>query len=629
MTASSGGNYEYVGDDPGGVELAVTDLRGVGEAMARLAGEVEHDTRSIKEHWPGGHTGQVAAGDAARIGGALGECHQVFGGAEGALGELHVTLVTGRRRVDELNRAYRVLSVALGDYEARSFLYVAGPASQAGLQPVEDALGMARTRSGYDSLADIDSAYAQLVAQVRAETGICNTLLRRLTTQGAAPAGHAGGESKFDVSFGLLAAASAGEVADILDGDVDFPIDSTKADPKTVHDAWMLLSPDQRAALIKAQPARFGNLNGIPAADRDVANRATLTAQLDRLAAACQGAGIEPPRSLADFERLFPPTLAMLEAISGLSAQEARQALLLQAQLRRGGGIPTLLLAYEPGAYGGKGRAAIAFGDVDHADNIAVCVPGLNSGLHNVNQVTGDAMSLYEQAYQADRGRHTAVVAWQGYDAPGLHNVASQNAAEAGAKLLAADVNAMRTTHDGPIGTLTVVGHSYGSTTTGLALQREHMDLDQVVLIGSPGVGGRASTVADLGLDKSRMFVGSASRDIVTTVPDSLGEDPSEDTFGATRFQAESIGRSWHTSFADHSRYYDAVNHSESLYALADIVTGHGDRLGQDGMLAKPRHLQPGIGLRGMPAELVVDPEASRTPTAGHDHADDVGRPSP
>jgi len=183
----------------------------------------------------------------------------------------------------------------------------------------------------------------------------------------------------------------------------------------------------------------------------------------------------------------------------------------------------------------------------------------------------------------------------------------------------------MRTTHDGPVGTLTVVGHSYGSTTTGLALQREYLEVDQVVLIGSPGVGGAARTVTDLHLPGSRVFVGSASRDIVTTVPESLGADPSEDTFGATRFEAESIKRSWHTSFADHSLYYDSGNQSESLYALADIVAGHRDRLGQEGMLAQSRHLQTGIGSRGMPAELVVDPESSRTPTAGHD----IRTPSP
>jgi predicted trehalose synthase len=125
--------------------VAFTELRGVGEAMARLAGEVERDIGSIKEHWPGGRTGQVAAADAARIGGALGECHQVFAGAEAALGELHLTLVMARRRVDELNRAYRVLLGAQFNQETRSLLYLADPAGRVGRQQAEEALMAART----------------------------------------------------------------------------------------------------------------------------------------------------------------------------------------------------------------------------------------------------------------------------------------------------------------------------------------------------------------------------------------------------------------------------------------------------------------------------------------------------
>jgi hypothetical protein len=39
--------YPYVGDDPAGVESAMTDLRGVGGVLGSLAGEVEHDTQSI------------------------------------------------------------------------------------------------------------------------------------------------------------------------------------------------------------------------------------------------------------------------------------------------------------------------------------------------------------------------------------------------------------------------------------------------------------------------------------------------------------------------------------------------------------------------------------------------------
>ena len=181
----------------------------------------------------------------------------------------------------------------------------------------------------------------------------------------------------------------------------------------------------------------------------------------------------------------------------------------------------------------------------------------------------------------------------------------------------------MRITHAGPIGTLTVVGHSYGSTTTGLALQREHLDVDQGALIGSPGVGGGARTVADLHLDASRVFVGSASKDLITTLPDGLGEDPSEEVFGATRFNAVSVQRGYDRQISDHSRYYDVGSQSESLYSLADIVTGHGGRLGQDGMLAQPRHIATGGAFTGLAPEPMVDPESSRTPAVGHDHAID------
>ncbi len=179
-----------------------------------------------------------------------------------------------------------------------------------------------------------------------------------------------------------------------------------------------------------------------------------------------------------------------------------------------------------------------------------------------------------------------------------------------------------------------MVGHSYGSTTTGVALQHEGLKVDQVALIGSPGVGGDAKSVADLGLKRSQVFVGSASQDLVTEVPPVLGANPSMATFNATRFEAESIKRGTGANIDDHSRYYDALNQSESLYALAEIVTGHGDRLGHDGMLAPPRSMQTvGTDRFGRPIQGVVDLEASRIPTAGHDHANDplydLRRPGP
>ena len=642
--SSSYGHYDYLGDEPGDVASAMTDLRGVSGRLSSLAVRVEHDTQSIEASWPQGRTGQLAAADSTRIGGALDECHRVFASAEYDLGELHEVLVVGRRKVDELNDAHRALCGPENIFQdmMRAYTGEAGVGNPLGL--AEGVFNAARARSGFDSVADIDGAYSRVRAQVEQETGLCNQGLSRLTAQARpphGPAGHTGG-SRYDLSFGLLAAWPGRQVADILAGLTPFP-----SDPKGVHEAWLALSADQRDALLRGDPARFGNLNGIPAADRNTANRIVLDAQLAMLAGALRTLGVGPATDPKDLEGLTQDQKEQLAAASGLTMNAAGQALLLNEQLERNG-ILTQLLAYEPGAYGGKGRAAIAYGDVDRADNVAFCVPGLNSGLHNFGDVAGDALDLFKQAYLADRGRQTAVVAWQGYDAPGFSEVLAQDNAARGARLLAADVNAMRVTHVGAIGTLTVVGHSYGSTTTGLALQREHLEVDQVALIGSPGIGGEARSVADLHLSGSQVFVGSASTDAVTQAHSlssnilglaTLGADPRLDTFGATTFKAESVTRGPVANFSDHSKYYDAINHSESLYSLAEIVSGHGDRLGADGMLALPRQeigidtsnwpVALKVALRGVPLNVVVDPEAYRIPTAGHNHADDVGTTSP
>ena len=63
--------------------------------LGSLADDVEHDTQSIRVSWPTGPTGPLAAADAARMGGAFDECHQVFARAERVLRELYPGLAAG------------------------------------------------------------------------------------------------------------------------------------------------------------------------------------------------------------------------------------------------------------------------------------------------------------------------------------------------------------------------------------------------------------------------------------------------------------------------------------------------------------------------------------------------------
>ena len=221
---------------------------------------------------------------------------------------------------------------------------------------------------------------------------------------------------------------------------------------------------------------------------------------------------------------------------------------------------------------------------------------------------------LYSSAGALDPNARTAVIAWQGYDAPEWLTVPFQTKAEAGAQLLTGDVAALRATSVTDSGArLTVVAHSYGSTTAGLALQDKGLAplVDQVILLGSPGVGGGAVTYADLHLRENQVYVGSASGDLVATEFDTLGTNPAEEGFGGTRFHAEHPDRAWRSA-DDHSRYYSTDPGAESLGNIATIVVGDGGSLQGSGQVAAPKHVVHLPGLVRGNTLILNDPETSR-----------------
>ena len=173
---------------------------------------------------------------------------------------------------------------------------------------------------------------------------------------------------------------------------------------------------------------------------------------------------------------------------------------------------------------------------------------------------------------------------------------------------------------------MTVVGHSYGSTVVSDAAATNGMRAHDVVLVGSPGTD-RAHSAADFHLlPGGHLYVGAASGDAVTWSPahvrpgllgpslGGLGDDPSVDGFGSTRFKAEVPGYTVNPIY-DHLHYFD--DGSESLFSIADVVSGHGDALQHDGMTAHHR----GEYLMGEG----FDPEAWRPATTGHRHRGPMG----
>lgn len=150
---------------------------------------------------------------------------------------------------------------------------------------------------------------------------------------------------------------------------------------------------------------------------------------------------------------------------------------------------------------GRRVKAAVAQGDVDNAAHIGTFVPGIGT---TVNGSLKDYIRQMENLRQAaaDQGnlalKDVATVAWLGYDAPGgfspgnLPDITSPKLAQAGSDRLAGFLNGMQASREYGAGDahMTLVGHSYGSTTSGMAATKVHDGvIDDLVLCGSPGMG--------------------------------------------------------------------------------------------------------------------------------------------
>jgi WXG100 family type VII secretion target len=398
-------------------------------------------------------------------------------------------------------------------------------------------------------------------------------------------------------------------------------------DPKEVNKWWNSLSDDERKRLLATWPDKLGNLNGIPIADRSAANNTLLKRDLNLPNQIAESRGVTREEVLAHPEKygLTGPTMDRYQnavKVDAAITQDRRDA-----KDARGNTPDILLMKYDPEAFGGKGSAAIAIGDPDHSPNTSVTVSGLTTSVAANTLADGSGVSLYNEANKADVNNPTAVVQWMGYDAPNDQAVAEPNMARNGAQILAADVNSLSATHDPAVAShTTVIGHSYGSTTVSDAAAGYGMHADDVVLIGCPGTD-LAQSAADFHLPPNgHLYVGSASTDIVTNlgsehlnVPGTgLGKDPAMDGFGSTRFHAEVAD--WHINPIDeHTSYYK--DGSESLFSMADIVSGHGDALEHDGMTADHR-VKPGLPfpIPGLPDLPVIDPESTHFPDNNHHH---------
>ncbi len=243
-------------------------------------------------------------------------------------------------------------------------------------------------------------------------------------------------------------------------------------------------------------PEAIGNTDGVPVGARDAANRIALADDLARWEATAA------QRSLGGREsRLLENARAAQAALDGLADDRDPVT---------GRPVATRLYAYDPDAFDGEGAVAVAIGPLESADHVAVVVPGFGTDAESAPYQSERALRLYEASRHLEPDETTATLAWIGYDAPDdlpwregwdAAGVVGEPMAAAGGGLLAAAVGGLRDARAGEPAHLTVIGYSYGSTTLGHAAHDHGLPADDLVLVGSPGVGSEIDHAADLGLD--------------------------------------------------------------------------------------------------------------------------------
>ncbi|MDG4821154.1 alpha/beta hydrolase [Asanoa sp. WMMD1127] len=269
------------------------------------------------------------------------------------------------------------------------------------------------------------------------------------------------------------------------------------APPGAVRLWWSRLTDAERRWLLVHQPTVFGRLDGVPVAARDQANRSLLAAQrADLMQQRAEAVRTAMPRhgAVAASHRL-------VGLMSGIDAVDAR--------LASEHGERAYLVGLSTGGYG---RLVLAVGDPDEADNVLTYVPGMTADLTGVRDDLGRVEALAARAAAVDPTQRTSTVLWLDYDAPSfLDEAMTAGKAREAAPGLHRFAEGLRATHEGPPAQHAVLGHSYGSLTVGTTVRTQGLAADDLIFVGSPGVG--ADRAADLGVPPDRVWASTASDD--------------------------------------------------------------------------------------------------------------------
>lgn len=338
--------------------------------------------------------------------------------------------------------------------------------------------------------------------------------------------------------------------------------------PKQIAAWWGSLSDQQKKKLIEKYPEIIGNLDGVDIKTRDEVNRSLVDGML---------------AEARDRERQTYDDLVHRGMTSHSYANRYSKALddvedlkVLQEVLKDR--ERKLLVCDRSGE---RLKVAIGIGDFDKAQHIGVFVPGKGTTVRGslLNYVTkSEGLNTTAQGL---RKSSYATVAWLGYDAPlSIPNVANTHRANAGADRLVNFLEGLRVIpresqeklH------LTLLGHSYGSTTSGIAASHVQPNVvDDLVLFGSPGSGVQLG--AEYRVPEGHRWVSAVPYhgDIVQGIGTDInfGRNPTEMPAFRHISGDATEGETYRTfthPFGNHSTYLE--NNTETQKDMARILAG-------------------------------------------------------
>ncbi|MCW2582788.1 MAG: hypothetical protein JWQ53_1578, partial [Klenkia sp.] len=302
-------------------------------------------------------------------------------------------------------------------------------------------------------------------------------------------------------------------------------------DPAAAGAWWTGLTLVEQQAVVAADPAAIGGLDGVPAAARDEANRALLA------------------RALADPQ-----------------ADGFRTAVAVQGQLTRlaADGRTAQLVLFDPG----EDLVALGVGDLDTAGAVGVLVPGMMTApVGDLGAMTTDAVHVQDLAEAAAPGLAVATLVWMGYQTPGVGSFLLPVNARAAGPVLDRTLDGLAVARSGPAAAgggqhprTTLIAHSYGTVVAGEAARADgELAADAVVVLGSPGM-----RVADAdGLEAPEVY-GAWNIEDPVSWSGYYGPGPSTPFFGADPLPTDPD--------QGHTSYYDPDR--PTLQAIAEVVAG-------------------------------------------------------